>query len=379
MRSSTTPKVVVIGLIGGLASSSACSSGASGFPFILPEAGASGSATGIAGGSGMTGTTDAGDATVDAAPGEVPTTGADGDEITKIVPTKGCGMDPGQAVGVLVMGTIMTMGTKDASCADSQCGAWSYARDYWVRLPTGYDKTKAYPLVFEGPGCGGHGNNLYSIPVFDTSVIVVGLSPSAEAQAFHATNPGQGCFDNKEGDDSVDWVFYENLYDQLAGTLCFDRNRVFGSGYTSGGWLANELGCKYAGDATRPIRGILVDSGGLPTDPNYVPTCTAKPMAGFWSHETTDTTTPFLDDVVAMNRALVVNACGPPGVTYQTATFDPFPISGLDSTSCKRYRACPNLYPLVVCAFPGNGKSSHDNIVVPGWPTFLKLFSAPPL
>jgi poly(3-hydroxybutyrate) depolymerase len=309
-----------------------------------------------------------------------------GANLTKVIPSAGCGMAPGQAVGSLVMHTIQTMGTMLAGCADANCSAtkptpWSYARDYWVRLPTGYDNTKAYPLVFEGPGCSGQGNNLYNIPIFDATVIRVGLSPSKDAEVYHATNPGQGCFDDKNDDSSVDWPFYETLYDHLASTLCFDRNRVFAGGNSSGAWFSNELGCKYAGDPTRPVRGIMPNTGGLPTDPKYVPTCTTKPMAGFWSHEVGDTTNPFSGNIVAMNRALQVNGCTvSAGVTetYDNATtasnFTPFPV-GTDMTSCKRYKGCPDLTPMVVCPLPGNNHADHASVVDPGWPAFLSLFS----
>jgi hypothetical protein len=419
---------VLVGLVAGLASGYGCGGGT---PLKMPMSGASGSSPGTAGtgaadaaagatgtagvnatgtagmgaagtgtagitgaagatgtagaaGNGAAGTTGAAGTAGTAGTGAAGTTGAagaggSGGDITKVLPTLGCGKDPGQAIGTLVRGTIATMGTKRAGCADSKCGAWSYLREYYLQLPTGYDKTKAYPLLFEGPGCGGKGNNLYALPDLASTVIRVGLSPSVDAQAFHATNPGQGCFDWADGDNSVDWVFYENLYDQLAGQLCFDKNRVFASGNSSGAMLANELGCKYAGDATRPVRGIMPYTGGLPTDPRYVPTCANKPMAGMWVHEVADGTYPFTGSIVAMNRALTVNGCTPAGVTYQTAAFDPFPISAADSTSCKKYRDCPALYPLVVCPLPDNGKSDHSSVVNPGWATFLKLFSAPPL
>jgi hypothetical protein len=437
MRSSLTSPVVLLGLAAGLATAHGCSSGGGGNG-IPPTSGAAGTgaagtgtsgaagtgtagmatagtgaagdtgagtagttavgtagttgagtagaggttAAGTAGAGGTTGagTAGAGGAAAAGTAGTTSTPGPVGGAITKVLPTSGCGMDPtGFTPGTLVSFTIQTSGNKAPNCADSKCGAWTYTREYFVQLPTGYDKTKAYPLLFEGPYCGGKGNNLYKIPAFDSSVIRVGLSPSADAQVFHSTYPGQGCFDDREGDDSVDWVFYEKLYDQLAGQLCFDRNRVFAAGRSGGGWLANELGCKYAGDAIRPVRGIMVESAGLPTDPKFVPTCTSKPMAGFWSHELNDGTNPFAGDVVAMNRALVVNGCTPAGVTYQTATFDPFPISATDGTSCKKFQGCPDLAPLVVCGLPGNGKSDHASIVVPGWATFLKVFSTPPL
>jgi poly(3-hydroxybutyrate) depolymerase len=335
-------------------------------------AGSAGGATAGTGGAAGTGTAGSGAAG----------TGISSD-ITKVVAAgAGCGKAAPAALvpGTLVKQTIMTMGTKDANCADSKCGAWTDTREYWVRLPTGYDMNKPYPILFEGPGCGGAGNNLYNIPIFNSTLIRVGVTPSRYWQAFHATNPNQGCFDDKEGDDSVDWVLYEDLYDLLASTVCFDRNRVFAGGNSSGAWFSNELGCKYAGDAKRPVRGVMPNTGGLPTDPRYVPTCTTNGMAGFWSHETGDTTNPFAGNIVAMNRALNVDSCTPMGVTYMTAMFDPFPIGGGNPDgTCKRYRGCSPLFPLVVCPLPGNSHASHDQVVDPGWPAFLDLFNKAPL
>jgi hypothetical protein len=321
------------------------------------------------------GTSDAGTSDAGAAGTTAPA------DITKVVPTTGCGMDPGQALGTLVGPLhIMTMGTKDASCADSKCGAWMYTRDYWVQLPATYDKTKAYPLVFEGPGCGGMGNNLYSIPSFDQTVIRVGLSPSPVAQLYHSTNPGQGCFDDKEGDDSIEWVFYEDLYDQLASHLCFDKNRVFAAGNSSGAWVANELGCKYAGDAKRPIRGVMPNAGGLPTDPKYVPTCTNNPLAGIWVFSVDDTGNAINYSLPAINRALKVNGCTPTGVQFQSATFDNFPIGvGISDMTCRKVSGCPDRDPVVVCPLQTNAHSSDDLVVIPAFTAFVKFFSTAPL
>ncbi len=394
----------------GSAGATGSSAGANGSAGVNGSAGTSGSAgtNGTAGSTGTAGATATAGSTGTAGAGTAGGAGPDGGagsgtggssvgtDLTKVVPSAGCGMDPGQAVGSLVMHQIQTSGTMLAGCDDSNCSAtkptpWMYTRDYWVQLPTGYDKTKAYPIVFEGPGCSGHGNNLYTIPAFNSTVITVGLSPSDSgdgkggtgngAQAYHATNPGQGCFDDKNDDSSVDWPFYETLYDQLASTLCFDRNRVFAGGNSSGAWFSNELGCKYAGDAKRPVRGIMPNTGGLPTDPKYVPTCTTKPMAGFWSHEVGDLTNPFSGNIIAMDRALQVNGCTvSAGVTetYENATmannFTPFTV-GTDSTSCKRYKGCPDITPMVVCPLPGNNHADHASVVDPGWPAFLSLFS----
>jgi hypothetical protein len=304
-------------------------------------------------------------------------------DITKVVPTMGCGMDPGQALGMTVKYSIATMGTKSAMCADSVCTPWMYSRDYFITLPASYDKSKAYPLVLEGPGCGAVGTNVYPLtfngnPNVNNTVIRVGLSPPPNAIG-HSTNPGEGCFDDKEGDDSVDWTFYQNLYDKLAGTLCFDRNRVFSVGNSSGSWFSNELGCKFAGDPTRPVRGVMPNTGGLPTDARYVPTCTTSPMAGMWVHELGDTTNPFTGNKVAIARAMKVNGCTI-GTGYDDTMFTNFPIGGGNpDTTCKKIMGCPDLYPLVVCALPGNAHGSHDNVTNPGFSTFLTLFQTPPL
>jgi hypothetical protein len=349
------------------------------------DAGSGAAGRGVAGATGT-----AGDGGAGAAGSGVAGTGAAGSggagvagagvDVTQVAPTKGCGMEPtGLTPGTLVQQTMQTMGAKDTMCADSKCGAWSFLREYFVRLPTGYDKNKAYPLLIEGPGCGGKGNNLYPLPALDASAIRVGLSPSVDAQKFHATNPGQGCFDDKEGDDSIEWVFYENLWDKLAGQICFDKNRVFAAGNSSGAWLANELGCKYAGDAVHPIRAVMPNQGGLPTDPRYVPTCTKKPLAGMWIDELGQVTA-FVSDIVAMNRAFTVNGCTPAGVSYATVMFDPFPIGGGNSdTTCKKAQGCPALAPIVVCSIAGNAHASHDTVVTPGWPTFMALFEKAPL
>jgi poly(3-hydroxybutyrate) depolymerase len=265
----------------------------------------------------------------------------------------------------------MTMGTKLVGCADSNCGDWSYDREYVLFLPASYDSAKAYPLVFEGAGCAGTGQDVYPLNN-DGTVIRVGLTPPPNAIG-HPTNPGQGCFDDHEGDDSVDWVFYENLWDKLADELCFDKNRVFASGNGGGAWLANELGCKYAGDAVHPIRAIMPNTGGLPDDPRFVPTCTTKPMAGMWVHELGDTTNSFAGSQAAITRAMQVNGC--PGGNYAGATWDNFPIGGGNPDgTCQKMRGCPDLYPLVVCPLPGSGHGSHDGVANPGFSTFIKIF-----
>jgi poly(3-hydroxybutyrate) depolymerase len=432
MRSSVTSNVLFAGLVTGLASVYGCSSGGggNGNPFGASagssgsagaqgssagaqasagaqgsagdsaSAGAQGSSAGAQGSTGGSGVSTAGatgtdggagagggtTGTAGASTGGAGTSGPFGD-ITKVMPSMGCGMTP-PAVANGSKQTIQTMGTKPANCADSNCAPWSYARDYYVTLPANYDKTKAYPLVFQGPGCGGNGAGVYLLSPsngmvagdgnVNQTVIRVGLTPPPNAIG-HATNPNQGCFDDKEGDSSVDWVFYENLYDHLNSTLCFDRNRVFSSGDSSGAWFSNEVGCKYAGDATRPIRGIMPNTGGLPMQAMYEPTCTNKPLAGMWVGETNDPQNAFVNNEFAISRALVVNGCTM-GTTFDAVFPNAvnYPIGNMRPDNvCKLIQGCPTIYPLVVCLITGNGHNSHPDTTNPGFSKFITQFITP--
>jgi hypothetical protein len=306
---------------------------------------------------------------------------ASDDDIIKVLPSAGCGQAPGQALGTAVRYTMQTSGVKAPDCADKKCGAWSFVREYFVTLPATYDKTKAYPIFFEGPGCGGTGANLYALDAeAQAGVIRVGLSPSVDAQAFHSTNPGQGCFDDKEGDDSIEWVFYEKLYDQLAATICFDRNRVFAGGAGSGGWVGNELGCKYAGDPQRPVRAVLSNGAGLPTDPRYVPTCTSHGVAGFWVYDPTSSSgQPFTGDLAAIARAIVVDKCDSTAA-YDLTTAPDFPIGGGNlSGTCKLLKGCAALFPMVSCRLSNTSHGTNPEIVNPGFSTFIRFFEKAPL
>jgi polyhydroxybutyrate depolymerase len=370
------------GTSAGAPSGGASGAGVPGIGGSSATAGSTGSGGALSGAGGTAGGSTAGSGMVGGTGG-----GGAGSDLTKVWRSEGCGKaftgTPGQVQ------TIQTAGTKATDCAahlagQPRCGEWSVTREYTVFLPKDYDANRAYTLLFEGPGCGGSSVDVYPIQSkyqdattnnADATIIRVGLRPPPNSVG-HGTNENQGCFDDKEGDDSVDWVFYENLYDELNGELCFDRNRVFSAGNSSGSWFSNELGCKYAGDAERPVRGVLPNTGGLPTEPQYVPTCTSAPMAGMWVHEINDSTNSFAGNKVAIARAMKNNGCAQS--SFDAAELESYDI-GNGSALCQRIKNCDPLYPLVVCPLNGNGHGSHDETTNPGFSTFLKSFQKAPL
>ena len=100
-------------------------------------------------------------------------------------------------------------------------------------------------------------------------------------------------------------------------------------------------------------------------------------MAGMWVHEIMDTTNGFAGNKFAIARAMKVNKCT--NDSYDAAVtagmLENFPIGGgKPDDTCKKIKGCPDLYPLVVCALPGKAHASHDDVVNPGFSTFLKMF-----
>lgn len=288
-------------------------------------------------------------------------------------PSAGCGRAPEQQLGAFVRYEVQTSGAKAAD-ATGEPGGWSYAREYFVSLPQPYEPSKAYPLVLEGPGCGGNGTNVYALRA-DGGLIRVGLSPPPDA-INHADYPGLHCFDDAEGDDSVDWPFYEAVMNQLNARVCYDRRRVWAAGTSSGALFANELACKYAGNrAGYSIRGV-VTLGGIPTNPASMPTCSGQPLAGIWIGDVDNQSRPFVQVASAVTRAMQVNSCTG-GTRYDDALYDEFPLPGLSPTTCKQVVGCPATYPVVVCPTPGTGRSSHEEIAVPGFAKLVQLLAPP--
>jgi poly(3-hydroxybutyrate) depolymerase len=313
-------------------------------------------------------------------------------DILAVKPSPGCGTAATQALGEFVRATVQTSGVKDPACADKlgglpKCGPWSLEREYFVWLPPTYDKNKAYPLVVQGGGCGSKGTDVYALSSPEPgagagvggSVIRVGITPAPNSIG-HGTNENQGCFDDKEGNDSVDLVLFETLLDKLKTQLCYDENRVFVSGNSSGSWIANELTCKYAGDTHgHSIRGLAANQGGLPSESQYAPTCSEKPAAGIYTYVVDDLTGTNSGSKFAIAHMMKTNGCT--STNYDEAVakneFMSYPIGGSAAPgTCRRLTGCQEQYPIVVCPLPPPGHVSNEKVVDSAFAAFFKDLAA---
>jgi polyhydroxybutyrate depolymerase len=215
-------------------------------------------------------------------------------------------------------------------------------RDYVLAVPKTYVASRAYPLIvaFHGDGFNG---------------------PS-----FRAYFP----IDKESGDDAIvawptgnDWdlfTAYDTNNDQklveavilaVKAKLTIDDAKIWGVGYSKGGFLASEIACHKPG----LLKAMAIHAGGAPQETNGAngyPSCpSAIGLPILVSHGTIDP--DFGGGEYAANYWALIGGCGS---TRSAATPNP----------CEKYVNCPAASPVMFCPVAG---LPH----VPVWPDAAKV------
>jgi len=297
--------------------------------------------------------------------------------------------------------------------------ATSFNRLYYVRLPDNYDPTKPYRVIYLGPGCGAAQDitptSRKGFP-FDTDTIATDAKSNAilvqMEQGFYnpatynsatcmpngagtATTACQYCFDDwadiyasspiPDAPDKVamEKAYFDALHKQIESKYCVDKNRQFFTGYSSGGWLAQQLGCWFP-DVLRAQGNV---TGGLPpvlkanvTGANDY--CVQHPIAAFLLHNNPDISNSFQGSVDGAARLFALNGCtgtyaAPPKPTEAIPDGqEEYTITGVpngNSFRCVRYTTCPASAPIVFCV---STDSQHtDTQAARAVPGFWEFFS----
>jgi poly(3-hydroxybutyrate) depolymerase len=234
----------------------------------------------------------------------------------------GCGTaPPNQAFGQYVQHAEVVSGVAPAYAA-------RYTnRVYWLRVPKGYDSSRAYPLVLIGPGCGQSGKTPTPVEMAaGNDAIIVGM------------NGVDDCFDYDAADTPELQYFDATLADVEAAT-CVDTSRVFVSGFSGGSWITNFLGCARAG----VIRAQATVGGGLPP----LPAACAGPIPAMYVSDTDDQSNPPAGVMTALARVVAANGC-----SDETTPYDPgVPLTA--PSTCVQYEGCKDGYPVVWCLTSG--------------------------
>jgi poly(3-hydroxybutyrate) depolymerase len=239
-------------------------------------------------------------------------------------------------------------------------------RNYFLRLPSQYDQTKPYPLVISAGGCGatdglsGKGGGANPLPNEQSDALQVGLS------YVYASGAG-ACFTDGAS-DTPDLPYFDAVLAELDAHYCFDRGRVFVSGFSSGAWETYMLACARGG----VIRAIGTQAGGLRKER---PTCSGMPVAAFLTAGVNDDN-PIVDvdksgfdsgSGAARDVILETNGCS-------SAASEPYVSADAPADwNCVRYTSCPAAYPVIWCAISADGGKHGAGSPKAFWPFWSAL------
>jgi hypothetical protein len=230
-------------------------------------------------------------------------------------------------------------------------------RGWWVYVPTGYDPTKPYKVIYNGANCGSPDNfsaGAAGYPydsVDGGNAILVGLDYDT-----YATVPY--CYDDQDP-QSNDFEFFPWLQSQIEASLCVDMNREFFSGYNGGAWLAQQLSCAFPDK----LRGVVSNAGCEPAGTaGSLPACVQKPTAAFFVHDPSSSFAPLQCILPACTRMLEQNGCSvthcdPTDTTITTPYPVPTGVSLPAGGNCVQFNGCPANYPVVFCLTPNQNQS----------------------
>jgi poly(3-hydroxybutyrate) depolymerase len=247
-------------------------------------------------------------------------------------------------------------------------------RGWWVYVPSTYDPTKPYKVIYNGAGCGdgnyfNAGEDGFSyFNVDNDNAILVGLD-------YDTYSDVPGCYDNRDA-QSNDFTFFPWLQSQIENQFCVDKNHEFFSGYSSGGWVMQQFNCAFPDK----LRGSVAVTGCEPGAAGYpgaqFSPCVQKPTAAFYIKDFGDTDNTYACILPACLRVLKQNGCkttggadyttcNPQDTTTTTAYPVPATITPTPETSCVQFNGCPADYPVVFCVTHNQDHSDDSKWSVP--------------
>jgi hypothetical protein len=239
-------------------------------------------------------------------------------------------------------------------------------RGYWVLVPNNYNPNTPYRVIYEGAGCSNpimsSGMSVYAYQNVDNGdAIQVGLDvdPDRPDLCYDDTNPA-----------SNDFYFFPWLMAEIESELCVDTKHEFISGYSTGAYLANQLGCAFPDK----LRGQVLVSGGEPVSQ---PPCIGHPIAAFFVHDFFDMDNAYSLVLPACARTLRQNGCtsddcSDPVDSGSTVPYVlPAGIAPPPGTVCRQFTGCGE-DPVVFCTTYHFGHSDQNSWVVPAFWDFMK-------
>lgn len=221
-------------------------------------------------------------------------------------------------------------------------------REYILNLPSDYDSSKPYKLIFGLHWRGGQASDVATGGTVGLGNYY-GLEDIADGSAiFVAPNGLDNGWANTGGRDIA---FIKAILAAFQDDLCIDIDRIFSVGFSYGGMMSFAIACEM-GDVFRaiaPLSGALYSGCGNGN----------APIAMWGSHGTSDDVVPIDDGRAGLQEVLERNHCS----TETTAT---------SPDNCVTYTGCDEGYPVTWCEFDG-GHSPQRWQTQPIWEFFSQF------
>jgi polyhydroxybutyrate depolymerase len=253
----------------------------------------------------------------------------------------------------------------------------SSARTYDVTVPATCDASHLVPLVFVYHGDGGKGSDMYGAP-FPIEAAAAAAGGEAIFVYPDGTNDNENgsawnIYDDPgvfpyaavapTGNDDVD--FFDAMVATFEATGCVDPHRVFITGFSNGGYMANQL----ARWRSKVISATAPQSGGPPAGsatpsndyaaPNYC-VGTTDPVPALIIHGETDGTVAFENAQQAASYWDMANVCADNALDCSASTnslLEPpaTPTTATTPSPCVTSTGCKKNAPVILCAIPELG------------------------
>jgi poly(3-hydroxybutyrate) depolymerase len=215
-------------------------------------------------------------------------------------------------------------------------------REYILNVPSNYDPSKPYRLVFAWHPLGGsaqqtagNGNGGY-----------YGLQGASQGQAILVSGEGLG---QNGGTGNRGWwnsgggdiAFLRAMLDRFKAEMCIDEGRIFHTGFSFGGMMSFAAGCAGLGRAIAPMAGNSQVTG-----------CTngTTPVAVMGFHGVNDSVVAVSGGRTGRDVFVGRNQC-----MEQTMPTTPNWCDGINQNqqpcSCVSYQGCSAGYPVTWCEF----------------------------
>jgi len=246
------------------------------------------------------------------------------------VPSDGCG------------GAGLSAGTHDNIAVEYE----GVERSYNVFVPDVHDGESPIPLVMMMHGFGSNPTEQAFFSQMNSTAMANGLAVAYPAGLNDSWNGGGCCGDSLEND--IDDVgFIRAATEHVASTLCIDRQRIFASGMSNGGFMSYRLACE-ASDlfaAIAPVAGVLGIEPESCAPPRAVPV--------LHTHGTLDALVPYdgggttgsPSAAETVEHWLTHNGCSPePAITTE-----------IEPVLCQTWSGCDDGGQVTFCTLDGIG------------------------